>query len=229
VRGGAASARLGARTALLTLNLEMVAQMSCNPSVGGIAKGHLVREIDALGGIMAEIADASGIQFRLLNRSRGPAVRAPRSQNDKALYRRRMSEGLRAVPGLVLVEGEAAAIREEAGRVSGVSLADGRELSLPVAGVDDRHLPERALPRRGTQVSRRPFRGARLPAAGRADPRPWFEGGADENRHTGAARSHDHRLRGLCHAGRGSGAGFLFLPDPGPGAAAAALLGGCHQ
>jgi tRNA uridine 5-carboxymethylaminomethyl modification enzyme len=125
----AAAARLGARTALLTLNLEMVAQMSCNPSVGGIAKGHLVREIDALGGIMAEIADASGIQFRLLNRSRGPAVRAPRSQNDKALYRRRMSEGLRAVPGLVLVEGEAAAIREEAGRVSGVSLADGRELT----------------------------------------------------------------------------------------------------
>ena len=83
----AAAARMGLRTALYTLSVEMVAQMSCNPAIGGIAKGHLVREVDALGGLMGEVADACGIQFRLLNTSRGPAVWSPRAQCDKALYR----------------------------------------------------------------------------------------------------------------------------------------------
>ena len=90
-----ASARMGLRTALFTLNLDLIAQMSCNPAIGGIAKGHLVREVDALGGIMGEVADACGIQFRLLNTSRGPAVWSPRAQCDKALYRVKMRE----VPG----------------------------------------------------------------------------------------------------------------------------------
>jgi tRNA uridine 5-carboxymethylaminomethyl modification enzyme len=102
----AASARMGLRTALFTMNLDLVAQMSCNPAVGGIAKGHLVREIDALGGIMGVVADSVGIQFRLLNTSRGPAVWSPRAQCDKALYRVRMKELLEAVPNLFLKQAE---------------------------------------------------------------------------------------------------------------------------
>ena len=87
-----AAARMGLRTALITLNLDLIAQMSCNPAIGGIAKGHLVREVDALGGIMGEVADAVGIQFRLLNTSRGPAVWSPRAQCDKQQYRNHMRQ-----------------------------------------------------------------------------------------------------------------------------------------
>ena len=89
-----ACARMGLRTAMVTMNLDLIAQMSCNPAIGGIAKGHLVREIDALGGVMGEVTDAVGIQFRLLNTSRGPAVWSPRAQMDKKLYRVRMREVL---------------------------------------------------------------------------------------------------------------------------------------
>src|SRR3954454_16152384 len=89
-----ASARLGLRTAMVTMNLDLIAQMSCNPAVGGIAKGHLVREVDALGGVMGELTDAIGIQFRLLNTSRGPVVWSPRAQCDKKQYRVRMRERL---------------------------------------------------------------------------------------------------------------------------------------
>ena len=101
-----AAARMGLRTALFTLNLDLIAQMSCNPAIGGIAKGHLVREIDALGGIMGEVADQTGIQFRLLNTSRGPAVWSPRAQCDKALYRVRMRELLESVPNLHIKQAE---------------------------------------------------------------------------------------------------------------------------
>src|SRR5918911_1385287 len=101
-----ACARIGLRTAMVTMNLDLIAQMSCNPAVGGIAKGHLVREIDALGGIMGELTDQVVIQFRLLNTSRGPAVWSPRAQCDKKQYRVRMREWLEAEPNLRLVQAE---------------------------------------------------------------------------------------------------------------------------
>jgi tRNA uridine 5-carboxymethylaminomethyl modification enzyme len=101
-----AAARMGLRTAIFTLNLDLIAQMSCNPAIGGIAKGHLVREVDALGGVMGEVADATGIQFRLLNTSRGPAVWSPRAQCDKALYRVKMREVLEAQKNLFIKQAE---------------------------------------------------------------------------------------------------------------------------
>jgi tRNA uridine 5-carboxymethylaminomethyl modification enzyme len=101
-----AAARMGLKTVLITMNLDLIAQMSCNPAIGGVAKGHLVREVDALGGIMGEVADAVGIQFRLLNSSRGPAVWSPRAQCDKQLYRIKMREVLESQPGLHIRQAE---------------------------------------------------------------------------------------------------------------------------
>ena len=120
-----AAARLGARTALITFNLQRLAWMSCNPAVGGIAKGHLVREIDALGGIMAKVADRTAIQFRLLNRSRGPAVQAPRCQSDKAKYSNYMQEILQSHSGLILLQSEVVRIDIRNGSARGVELVDG--------------------------------------------------------------------------------------------------------
>jgi len=121
-----ASARMGLRTALFTLNLDLIAQMSCNPAIGGIAKGHLVREVDALGGIMGEVADAVGIQFRLLNTSRGPAVWSPRAQCDKQQYRVKMREVLESQPNLFIKQAEVCDLVLEDSRVRGVRLRDGR-------------------------------------------------------------------------------------------------------
>ena len=105
------AARLGARTALVTIDRNSIGQMSCNPAIGGIAKGHLVREVDALGGIMGQVIDATGIQFRLLNRSRGPAVQSPRAQADRNLYRTEMSRRLALTENLTVIEGEVAEIK----------------------------------------------------------------------------------------------------------------------
>ena len=124
----AASARLGAKTALLTMRADAIGVMSCNPAIGGLGKGHLVREIDALDGLMGRVADASGIQFRLLNRRKGPAVRGPRTQADRKLYKMAMQEALRAQPNLDIVEGEADDLRWCNHGVSSVLLADGREI-----------------------------------------------------------------------------------------------------
>src|SRR6478735_2482162 len=123
-----ASARLGAETGLITLNLDLVGQMSCNPAIGGIAKGHLVREIDALGGIMGRVIDRTGIQFRLLNRSRGPAVQAPRAQADRALYRTEMRRTLEATPNLSLRQGVVTDLIIKDKRVLGIELQDTRRM-----------------------------------------------------------------------------------------------------
>jgi tRNA uridine 5-carboxymethylaminomethyl modification enzyme len=122
-----ASARLGAETALVTINLDLIGQMSCNPAVGGIAKGHIVREIDALGGIMGRIIDRTGIQFRLLNRSRGPAVQSPRAQADRSLYRIEMRRVLEATPNLHLRQGVAIDLIVVNNTVVGVELQDTRK------------------------------------------------------------------------------------------------------
>ncbi len=140
-----ACARLGLKTAMITMNLDLIAQMSCNPAVGGIAKGHLVREIDALGGVMGEVTDSVGIQFRLLNTSRGPAVWSPRAQCDKKQYRLRMRETLEKEPNLRILQAEVAQLV-----LSGVRLPV-HPRSCPVrrpnhpqrcCGCDHRHFPE---------------------------------------------------------------------------------------
>ena len=126
----AASARMGARTALVTHRFDTIGEMSCNPAIGGLGKGHLVREIDALDGLMGRVADAAGIQFRLLNRSRGPAVQGPRAQADRKLYREAMQREIRAQTGLNVVEGGVEdLIVDERGRVGGVVLAGGERLA----------------------------------------------------------------------------------------------------
>lgn len=127
-----AAARMGRKTAMITMNLDLIAQMSCNPAIGGIAKGHLVREIDALGGLMGEVTDAVGIQFRLLNTSRGPAVWSPRAQCDKKHYRIRMREALEREQNLRILQAEVAELVIDDGRISGVQLCDGRSLTTDV-------------------------------------------------------------------------------------------------
>lgn len=124
-----AAARLGAETCLVTINLDLIGQMSCNPAVGGIAKGHVVREIDALGGIMGRVIDRTGIQFRLLNRSRGPAVQSPRAQADRSLYRKEMRRVLEATPNLHLRQGVVVDLITENNRVIGVEMQDTRRIS----------------------------------------------------------------------------------------------------
>src|ERR1700755_3200205 len=110
-----AAARMGARTALLTHRFVTVGAMSCNPAIGGLGKGHLVREVDALDGLMARAADAAGIQFRVLNRRKRPAVQGPRAQADRKLYRRAMQQLIGETANLTIVEGEAARIASDAG------------------------------------------------------------------------------------------------------------------
>ena len=131
IEAALAAVRLGCEVTLVTLDVAGIGRLSCNPAMGGLAKGHLVREIDALGGAMAELTDATGIQFRVLNRRKGPAVQAPRAQVDKEAYARAAQALLGATPGLTVLAGEAVEILVEDDRVTGVRLADGTELKAP--------------------------------------------------------------------------------------------------
>ncbi|MDO8980038.1 MAG: tRNA uridine-5-carboxymethylaminomethyl(34) synthesis enzyme MnmG, partial [Afipia sp.] len=126
----AASARMGAKTALVTHQFATVGAMSCNPAIGGLGKGHLVREIDALDGLMGRIADRGGIQFRVLNRRKGPAVRGPRAQIDRKLYAAAMQAEIRETPNLTVIEGEADELLLSDGRICGIRLGDGREFAV---------------------------------------------------------------------------------------------------
>jgi tRNA uridine 5-carboxymethylaminomethyl modification enzyme len=131
----ALAARMGARTLLLTQNLETIGQLSCNPAIGGIAKGTVVREVDALGGIMGRATDIARIQFRMLNRSKGPAVWSPRAQCDRGLYRRAVRMLLERIPTLELLQGTVAGLRLEGGEVAGVTTTDGRSFLGPAVVV----------------------------------------------------------------------------------------------
>lgn len=124
----AASVRLGVPTALITQRFETIGEMSCNPAIGGLGKGHLVREIDALDGLMARVADKAGIQFRVLNRRKGPAVRGPRAQADRKLYRLHMQEAISAQENLTVIEGEVDDLLLDEGQITGVALLDGRQV-----------------------------------------------------------------------------------------------------
>jgi len=149
----AAAARLGAKTGLVTLRADTIGVMSCNPAIGGLGKGHLVREIDAMDGIMGVAADRAGIQFRLLNRRKGPAVQGPRAQADRKLYRAAIQNLLSGYPHLTVIEGEAADFRMTGARVTGLVLADGSEIAAQavvlttgtflrgVIHIGDRHMP----------------------------------------------------------------------------------------
>ena len=131
---------MGARTALVTHRFATVGAMSCNPSIGGLGKGHLVREIDALDGLMGRVADAGGIQFRVLNRRKGPAVRGPRAQADRKLYAAAMQAAIRATANLSVIEGEVDDLVINGG-VTGVRLADGRELRRGRSRAHHGHVP----------------------------------------------------------------------------------------
>jgi len=125
----AAAARIGAKVALVTHRFATVGAMSCNPAIGGLGKGHLVREIDALDGLMGRVADLAGIQFRVLNRRKGPAVRGPRAQADRKLYASAMQHAIGATANLAVIEAEADDLIIRSERIAGLKLADGRELA----------------------------------------------------------------------------------------------------
>jgi tRNA uridine 5-carboxymethylaminomethyl modification enzyme len=150
-----AAARMGSKTLLLTHNIETLGQMSCNPSIGGIGKGHLVKEVDALGGAMALATDKGGIQFRILNSSKGPAVRATRAQADRILYKAAIREMLENQPNLWLFQQAVDDLMVEGDRVVGAVTQVG-SVPQPHRGADGRHLPRRQDPRRPEQLCRRP-------------------------------------------------------------------------
>ena len=211
----AAAARMGARTALVTHRFDTVGAMSCNPAIGGLGKGHLVREVDALDGLMGRVADCGGIQFRVLNRRKGPAVRGPRAQADRKLYARAMQQAIRATENLSVVEGEADDLMvvgedrrdEGTGRqrtaVTGIRLTDGRQLAagavVLTTGTFLRgliHIGERQIP--AGRVGEAPAVGLSRTLEGLR-----LRARTAEDRHPAAARRHHDRLGQPRDAARG--------------------------
>ena len=174
-----AAAKSGCSVGLCTLTRETVAHMPCNPAVGGTAKGHLVREIDALGGLMGRAIDATGIQFKLLNRSRGPAVWSPRAQADKPRYGEWVRAALEAEPNIQWIIGRAGRILLEGGEISGLAARGWAQFSLQVARHHDRHVPERAGSRRARTAACRAGRMSRRRAIWPNRSRHSASGGAD--------------------------------------------------
>jgi len=172
-----ASARLGARTLLLTHNIETLGQMSCNPAIGGIGKGHLVKEIDALGGLMARATDHAGIQFRILNASKGPAVRATRAQADRLLYKQAVRSVLESTPNLTLFQQAVNDLVVEGDRVTGVITQMGLHFAAP------RHVPGRAHSYRAVQLRRRSCRRSAVQCPVPASARIAVQRRAPENGH----------------------------------------------
>ena len=192
----AASARLGAKTLLLTHRKDTLGEMSCNPAIGGLGKGHLVREIDALDGLMGRVADAAGIQFRLLNRRKGPAVRGPRAQADRKLYRAAMQAALAEVLNLTIHEAAAEDLILTDGQVTGVITGRGEAYSAAAVVLTT-----------GTFLGGLIHIGERKIPAGRAGEAPsiglsrhlegfWPRDGAAQDRHATAPRRTHHRLGG---------------------------------
>ncbi len=204
---------MGARTALVTHRFATIGAMSCNPAIGGLGKGHLVREIDALDGLMGRVADAGGIQFRVLNRRKGPAVRGPRAQADRALYAAAMQAELKGISGLEVIEAEADDLVLKDGRVCGVKLADGRDIAAGAVVLTTGTFLRGPHPYRREADSGRPGRrGAGHgpfpdPGSGRFRPRPA------EDRHPAPPRWPYHRLAGPGNAARRRSAGAVFGAD----------------
>ena len=191
-----ASARLGATTVLLTHRFATIGAMSCNPAIGGLGKGHLVREVDALDGLMGRVADLAGIQFRMLNRRKGPAVRGPRAQADRKLYAAAMQAAIAETANLRVIEGEADELIVSGNRVTGIRLAGGRELLAGAVVVTT-----------GTFLRGLIYLGEKNWPAGRVDEAPALGTlgfvrecrlypRAAQDRHAAAARRHHDRLGG---------------------------------